>query len=717
LLSRLNPGAEFYYRRFRVERVLDADPIVLTWLVYDQDEKQRRVLLEYLGAAPSDRKAKREFVSIAKQLQSLSGTIVPVLSFFTWEDRFYLLLAYEEHLSLKSLLTSSVGLSEERIREIFTRVLDALECLHSQTPFLFHGNLSLDNVLLTNDGAVLLKNLWCPVRSSSMLADKAMILADNAIWGDLKRTAVIAAELLCKTTEGAPEPPPKWEKVVSAAGDMVFAATLEWILGDASKRPGSVADVRGFSALVRRAHDAEAAGHVKEAVGAYDQAYKLAPIARLRTVLDRLKPQVAKGSSVSRGGVPDSDSSRGAERDAQRKVSNSKTGSGPNQTSPRPSGQTVGSSVTPATVNAHQANSGPARATKQEISTRDEGPAARLLLKKCPTCGSVFHQDSLFCEYDGTKLESVTQVAKANSESRAQVDDVAPPGEQFAAPQDVQIPSRTRTKVVAAGGVILIFLMFYILTGSLESDFNAALRRGNLVSTSGRSAYAIYLEALRKEGPDSKTVRSMNQKVQPVLENWSREIFQSWYRNSELGKVTWEDVARVQEWLDRINSTPETKARLKYATGMAAFVQRDFQTALQRFSEALQYSPRWPLCLNALGRCYFNLNRFQLAEQYYQQAAAADPAWSFPLINLANLYRDVLRRDDAAEMYYKKAIALDPTRRSFHYALATLYYRKGKSYWTQACREYRSSLESSGSGMLTAAESDIARQRIRRICE
>jgi tetratricopeptide (TPR) repeat protein len=644
--------------------------------VNDQQAGQRRVLLEYPGSKPDDIAAIKEFVKLAKQLQKLRAVLVAPLFPFTFEDRFYLVGAYEERPSLSSLLASSAAISEKQVGDVFFKLLDALEHLHSQTPPLFHGNPTLENVLLAEDGSVLLSDLWCPAARVSGL------LPDAAVQADLRCSAVVAAQLLCRSTERSPEPPPGWEKKISTVEDPALGACIEWVLGAGRKRPGTAAEVKGLCQLVRSAREAELSGRIADAIARYDQAYNRSGVPRVRMALDSLKLGAAS-PTTELASLP----------------------------------RAAADSVAPSRV----APAAPLPPPEPESPPPLVAGAAVSLLKWCPKCESVFDMDRVFCEHDGTRLVEVRgplpgDLVASPAETETPTAAAKPASKPLRAHEVV--PRRYRKGIGLAGAIVAAMgLSVYIFSSSLERDFDSALRSGNLVSSTGQSAYAVYLKALQKEGSTSTTVRDMNRKVQPLLDEWSRRAFQSWYRTSDIGKTTWEDIARVEDWRNRINSTPETRANFDYAMGMVAFVGRNFPHALRRFTSALQHRPGWALALNAIGRCYFNMKEFRKAEQYYRRAAEADSSWPFPVFNLANLYRDALRNDELAESYYRKAIALDPSRPSFHYALATLYYRRGKSHWPQACQEYRASLKNSSSSSLSPAEVDIARQRIAKLCQ
>jgi tetratricopeptide (TPR) repeat protein len=266
-----------------------------------------------------------------------------------------------------------------------------------------------------------------------------------------------------------------------------------------------------------------------------------------------------------------------------------------------------------------------------------------------------------------------------------------------------------------ATAVVILLTSVYYLSTALERKFDTYMNAGKLVSGDSESAYSVYLRAIQDRGASSSTVQRMNAKARPTLDARSRDLLQMWYRQSDLGNISWDDTARIEDWLNRIDNTPASRAQSEYAAGMVALTHRNGAEALRHLETAASLAPRWAMALNAVGRAHFQLRQFQDAARHYLLATEADPNWCFPHINLANLYRDNLHDDAQAEAHYRRAIELDSNRASFHYSFANLYYRQGKRHYPQACQEYRSALQSSASP-LTPREMDVARQRIDKLC-
>ena len=278
-----------------------------------------------------------------------------------------------------------------------------------------------------------------------------------------------------------------------------------------------------------------------------------------------------------------------------------------------------------------------------------------------------------------------------------------------------------------AGIVAIIGIYYYVASASMR-EFNSYIDRQLIVNTNGPSAYGVYLRTLREKGPESSTIKSMNDKALPILQRLSQNAFDSWYKESALSKpgdhtgsgefvlTTWAEMVQVQEWLASIEKTPLSNARLAYARGMAALNRHAWEEAQQQFEEALRNQANWSLALNGIGKAYSGEKRYELSEKYYLQASEADPSWCFPHSNLGTLYREDLKNFASAESEYRAAIQLDGNRASFHYNLAILYYKQGKQYWPSACSEFRAAIGATGTS-LTPSEMNIATQRRDRTCQ
>jgi tetratricopeptide (TPR) repeat protein len=293
-------------------------------------------------------------------------------------------------------------------------------------------------------------------------------------------------------------------------------------------------------------------------------------------------------------------------------------------------------------------------------------------------------------------------------------------------------PKKSRWIWIGALALGVIFGIYYYVSGAPLRELDDYLAKKMIVNTNGPSAYAVYQKAVREKGPDSSLVKSMNQKALPVLQNASKQAFDSWYKESELSKpaeqrpagetaiTTWDEMVQLQEWLNSIQKHSLSSAQYEYALGMAAYGRRNWNEARERFENALKTQPNWSLALNGVGKAYYGLQQYDLAEKYYRSATEADPSWCFPHVNLGALF-DHLRNFEASEREYLQAIKLYPSRPTFHYYLATLYYahsdKRNKQHWSAACSEFKASLISSSGKSLSPNEARLADLRRKIVCQ
>lgn len=448
-------------------------------------------------------------------------------------------------------------------------------------------------------------------------------------------------------------------KRLAAIDDLRLASSLEWILVESPKQPSGAREVLEFWEQVSRGQAEEAAGNPQQAVVFYERGYNLSGSVLLSKVLDGLKLPPPPPPPPP-----------------------------PNKRSPKPPLAPPQETLPPSAPPEEPLP--PPPPPEGFISALPPPP-----VKACPHCGAATEVDSSFCEECGKHLR-----------------------ELLSPPPPASRPPRPFRKYLLWLVVIALGLgaVWYYSNTALEREFDKQLAAKNLVSASGPSAYATYLRALKEKGVNSDTVRRMQEKVMPELQKRSRETFQSWYRDATTGTTSWDELARVQEWLNRMPPSAQARALWEYAVGMSLFERKDYVSARQHFQNALSSSPNWALALNGTGRAYFRLKQFKLAEEFYLRATQADPNWYYPHFNVGNLYRDNLHDFVQAEAHYLKAISLDPSRPSFHFELATLYYRQGKSHWAKACPEYRKSLDNSSGKSLEANQAAIAAEMIKKVC-
>jgi len=82
--------------------------------------------------------------------------IAHVIDYFVEDDRNYLLLEYVNGQDLRQYVKQNGPQSERKVAEWALQIAAALQFVHSQTPPVIHRDVTPDNIVLKNDGTVVL---------------------------------------------------------------------------------------------------------------------------------------------------------------------------------------------------------------------------------------------------------------------------------------------------------------------------------------------------------------------------------------------------------------------------------------------------------------------------------------------------------------------------------------------------------------------------------
>jgi tRNA A-37 threonylcarbamoyl transferase component Bud32 len=105
----------------------------------------------------SKRRAEERILREAKLLMRLKHDhIARVLDHFVEEGRHYLLLEYVHGQDLRQYVKQNGPQKQEKVLEWSEQIADIVDYLHSQEPPIIHRDLTPDNLVLRNDGAVVL---------------------------------------------------------------------------------------------------------------------------------------------------------------------------------------------------------------------------------------------------------------------------------------------------------------------------------------------------------------------------------------------------------------------------------------------------------------------------------------------------------------------------------------------------------------------------------
>lgn len=683
----LRPGQHFYWRRFLLHELLSARPGLVRWRAADLVTGREGILYEYAGKAELDREQQLGFIRNAAGIARQTDVFDPPECVFTYQGRPFLFRRLEPRTTLHDLAAGG-KLQESDVASLFLTLLQHLEQMHRQSPPLSLGRaIDADEVLVLGGNQY---RLTCIPETLDEPDSRAAQLED------LRAVAALACRLLAGSGEASGYPVAQWLDRAARLEDHAFAAALEWLISDVAP-PQASSDVVRLAAMVREGAKLLEEGSKEKARRCLEDAALLANVPRVQQLLHRI------------GSSPKSSTAVGSQQKAEPVAAAREDSESKPQTAKREQKPEGGSSEK-ASVPSPPAPS-PAQAAAASISSGS--------FKLCLKCGRKFDLNRIFCEHDGSRLvEAQNGLDSPDVRPTPDVADRVPaPAFLARLVHDEPRLERHWKWLMALAGAIAVGLVIIWISGSDRREFLRLIESNRLVSTSGPSAYAVYRKLRQARGANDSLVRELGERVKPRLDLLSDSKFDQWRRSSDIGPLTWNDMAQLEEWRSLLHNTVETQARLAYARGMAALVAGDAATAQVWFQEALRLKPGWALPLNGMGRAAFQLSKFSQAEKHYREAARADPSWAFPHFNLANLYRDVFHRFDEAEQRYRRAIELQPERCSFHLALGNFYFAKGTAFRHMACEAYRNALARVESGGCSQGDADLARRRLAKYCQ
>lgn len=685
LTGLLQPGQYFYWRRFLLKECLRAGTRLISWRVRDEIEKEECMLSEYVGTGVLNQQQQHDFVEHAAGFAHLKDFVEPPRYAFTFRGRPFIVKNWAPRRTLRDLAAG--GVSEEKASSVFFTLLQHIECLHKLDPPLFLGPASLADISVADDGSL---RFWSV--TSPHLQDSHQI----GPLDDMRTAARLACQLLIGGSgeDESERSLARLQERVQAANDAGFAAAVECLICGIPA-PENAARIFELAGLVRQGTQLMQERMLDQAWARLESAARIANTPRIQHLMQQIES----------GRLP------------TRRQSTSSAGTGQMADQAARAGTGFEWASSPEANSVSQPTAGESRPAPQPVAEKGGTSTARPygLHKICPKCGQTFDFDRIFCEKDGSRLHEIESPTSApESASGLALGD----SDGRDSPSWSTAPARLHWKKWALAGcaAALVIIGLQYQAGAPKREFLQLVEAGQLVSSEGRSAYAVYRRLASERGAGDSLVKELAERIRPKLDQLSQAKFDQWRQSSDIAPLSWTEMVQLEEWRGLIEANVENRARVAYARGMAALSEKDPSGAQRWFQEALRYKPGWALALNGLGRASFQLADFARAEQYYREAAAADPVWPFPRVNLANLYRDVLRRPEQAEALYLEAIRLQPDRGSFYFALANFYFSRGSVFRAQACQNYRAALAKLSSGSLTQGEADLARRRVANYC-
>jgi tetratricopeptide (TPR) repeat protein len=113
-----------------------------------------------------------------------------------------------------------------------------------------------------------------------------------------------------------------------------------------------------------------------------------------------------------------------------------------------------------------------------------------------------------------------------------------------------------------------------------------------------------------------------------------------------------------------------------YAQGVSADYRRDWNKAMDYYSEAIMLDSTYAAAYVNLASDYFSTGNYELEVKNYLKATKLDPSNSNAYFLLGTAYEDVSQYDEAVEAF-KTALRLEPNDKDFIYELALVYLARG----------------------------------------
>ncbi len=149
---------------YNLTKLIGVGPVSRVFLAERQDQADQRVALKLFEAVPFDLLAEKDqALDEIRLLACLEHpSILPMLGDGLHEDRLYMVAPYIEGGSLRQRLTATAGelLPLKEIMALLRQVGEALQFAHTQG--MVHANIKPENILVQDDGKVLLADFLLP---------------------------------------------------------------------------------------------------------------------------------------------------------------------------------------------------------------------------------------------------------------------------------------------------------------------------------------------------------------------------------------------------------------------------------------------------------------------------------------------------------------------------------------------------------------------------
>ena len=310
-------------------------------------------------------------------------------------------------------------------------------------------------------------------------------------------------------------------------------------------------------------------------------------------------------------------------------------------------------------------------------------------LHSCPEVGmfSSAREECPFCAEPIAPVPHAVEAPRAESVPRPKPVPRGVPNIGFEAPVPPPAvvapsrPSRSKPLLALAALAIVLALIAVSSIDTFPRKVERALAARRYFPPAESSVYDIYT-AEAQANPGSPAVTAAAQKIVAQLGAEADQHLQTFYRDSRVD-LGWPELERYYGFLSTL--APDDagyKAKHAYAEGQRRLLdERNHRAAFDCYRRALSHDSRFVLALNGIAKLYIQesspFHDEEEGRRRYEEAAAADPNFTWALKNLGEYY---MQREEwsRADDYMRRALQTSPSRPSILSALGRISYRRNR---------------------------------------
>lgn len=237
-------------------------------------------------------------------------------------------------------------------------------------------------------------------------------------------------------------------------------------------------------------------------------------------------------------------------------------------------------------------------------------------------------------------------------DATVRVADTSRPGIEIGTYQPGQANAAESTRAASAGAPAV-----RVLNLRQAVDFDAALSAGRILPDEPANAFTAFRQLKLGRKLTRDQVLEAEMRLRTALEDRNQQTLLRYLKGdaNPATRADYEAAARAISAAIQVHGeTPALAARLTFAEGRIAILDKKFDLARQLLENALRLDPEAAYIYNSLGSVYLEQARYDLAEKAFYEAAARAPHWAYPRHNLAlslahrGSYQDALHLYNAA---------------------------------------------------------------------